>query len=466
MSTPAPSPGAAAAPSLGGRLSLWLGLQGLAGALLVAAAVYAVNAWTLEARQRDLLEVKSGIVRQELARPAPAGATHDLRQHLGSFLAGHEAMSLSVRTVTGEPLFDSRAATVASAPAPPMRTVAWRDRWPAADGRPVEVVLGLDVSADTALLRRIAWIVIAASFAAAMLSSLTSYVLVRRGLRSIRALSAALGAMAPSRPGLRLSDSGQPAELVPLIQHFNALLARAEEAYRQLESFNADVAHELRTPLTTLIGSSEVALRRSRDMDELRDVIAGNLEDLRRLAFIVNDMLFLSRADRGARARRAPVSSLAAALAEIVQFHEPALDERQIAVVVEGDASGAFDLSLLRRAVANLLSNASRHALSGTRVRVRIEPLPDRVRLSVLNRGAPIDEHRLPRLFQRFYRDDPARERAGSTHHGLGLAIVAAIARMHGGAPLASSHDGHNAFGIEIPLRDDPIGISANDARG
>jgi two-component system, OmpR family, heavy metal sensor histidine kinase CusS len=465
VSAAAPRPRAPPSPSLGGTLSLWLGLQGLVGALAVAAAVVAVNAWTLEARQADLLQVKSAIVRQELARPAPAGAAHDLQQHLAAFLAGHEAMSLSVRTVAGDLLFDSITAAAASSNARPVRTIAWRDRWPGAGGQPVDVVLGLDIGADIALLQRVAWIVIAASVAAAMLSSLTGYALVRRGLRPIRALSAALDEMTPSQPGARLPDRGQPAELVPLIQHFNALLARTEEAYRQLESFNADVAHELRTPLTTLIGSSEVALRRSRSLDELRDVIAGNLEDLRRLAFVVKDMLFLSRADRGARARRTPVPSLAAALSDIVQFHEPGLDERQVALVVEGDARGDFDVALLQRAVANLLGNASRHALPGTTVRVCIEPTTDRVRLSVVNRGAPIDEACLPRLFTRFYRDDPARERADAAHHGLGLAIVAAIARMHGGTAFARSRDGHNAFGIELPTSEHVASAAAVGTR-
>ena len=114
MSAAAPRPRAPPSPSLGGTLSLWLGLQGLGGARAVAAAVVAVNAWTLEARQADLLQVKSAIVRQELARPAPAGAAHDLQQHLAAFLAGHEAMSLSVRTVAGDLLFDSITAAVST----------------------------------------------------------------------------------------------------------------------------------------------------------------------------------------------------------------------------------------------------------------------------------------------------------------------------------------------------------------
>lgn len=161
--------------------------------------------------------------------------------------------------------------------------------------------------------------------------------------------------------------------------------------------------------------------------------------------------------------RRCPASL--ATLSDIVQFHEPGLDERQVALVVEGDARGDFDLALLQRAVANLLGNASRHALPGTTVRVCIEPTTDRVRLSVVNRGAPISEARLTRLFTRFYRDDPARERADAAHHGLGLAIVAAIARMHGGMPFARSRDGHNAFGIELPTGEHVAGAAAVGTR-
>src|SRR3989442_950748 len=122
----------------------------------------------------------------------------------------------------------------------------------------------------------------------------------------------------------RLDDSGQPQELRPLIAQFNALLERLAVAYRQMEAFNADVAHELNTPLTTLISSCELALRKPRSEAELREVLASNLEDLRRMAGIVADMLFLSQADRGQGARLAPWASLAALAHEVIDIHEAA----------------------------------------------------------------------------------------------------------------------------------------------
>ncbi len=92
----------------------------------------------------------------------------------------------------------------------------------------------------------------------------------------------------------RLDGDEQPLELVPLIDQFNALLARIEKAYSQMEGFNADVAHELCTPLATLIANNELALRRPEQAD-MREVLASNLEELHRLTGIVNDMLFLSQ---------------------------------------------------------------------------------------------------------------------------------------------------------------------------
>ncbi|MDP3083134.1 MAG: heavy metal sensor histidine kinase [Rubrivivax sp.] len=445
------APAITRAPSLGRRLWLWLAAQGLLGAMLVSGSVYAVNAWTLQSRQHELLKIKSGVVSHELAESAASASLAELRHRLTGFLAGHEDMLLSVSTEDGRMLFDSDPVTPATGARRRLKTVAWQDTWPAADGTAVRVALGLNVRRDDALLAHLGWIVFAASLAGAILMSLTGYALVRRGLKPLHSLTEQLDAMTPGQSGVRLEGRAQPSELRPLVEHFNALLSRVEGAYRQLEGFNANVAHELRTPLTTLIGSSELALRAARPADELREVIAGNLEDLQRLAVIVNDMLFLSQADRGAPARRAPVASLARSLAEIVEFHEPVLLENELTAVIVGDATGSFDVSLLRRALSNLLSNAARHATPGSAIRVQLETPPGQLRLSVHNRGSTIEPAQLPRLFERFYRLETARHKGAAKQFGLGLAIVAAIARMHGGKTFASSAEGLTVIGLELP---------------
>lgn len=439
---------AAGAPSLGRRLSIGLAVQGALAALLVSALVYATNAWLLRERQFDELQRKREVVRHALAETASSGDLAELKHKFDDFLAGHDDMALRVETPSGQIVYASRRRGHANAPAR-IEKATWTDPWPAREGSQVNVELSLDVGPDELFLRRLGIALFLASLAGAAIVSVTGFLIVRRGLRPVRALSVQVESMALDRPQLRLDGSAQPLELRPLVDRFNVLLARVERAYAQLDAFNADVAHELRTPLTTLIGASELALLRERPAGELREVIGANLEDLQRLAGIVNDMLFLSRADSGEAARRTAVESLAGALADILDFHDAALHERNLSVLVEGDARGACDIALLRRALSNLLSNANRYATSGSAVKVVIASSGKRVRLCVINEGEPIAPEHLPKLFDRFHRVERSRSQSDA-NHGLGLAIVAAVARMHGGASFATSEGGLTTIGIEV----------------
>jgi len=235
-----------------------------------------------------------------------------------------------------------------------------------------------------------------------------------------------------------------------LVEQFNALLGRLEYAYVEMESFNADVAHELRTPLATLMGECELAVGGHSSAQELREVLGSNLEELHRLTAIVNAMLFLSQAARGVTARRTPIAALAQLATEVAEFHEASLMETELTVRVVGDESGRFDAPLLRQALSNLLANATRFADRATSIEILIHKNEKGfVELSVTNFGATIDPVHLPRLFDRFYRVDPAREH-GDLNHGLGLSIVAAIARMHGGRTHAISTDGRTSIGFDM----------------
>ncbi|HVR52748.1 MAG TPA: heavy metal sensor histidine kinase, partial [Pseudorhodoferax sp.] len=336
----------------------------------------------------------------------------------------------------------------AAADAPTHRFAAAVHGWSV----PVQATLQLDPRADAALLQRMAWLLLLAALGGAAVVSLGGWLLVRLGLAPLRQLAAQTGQLDADTLARRLDGRAQPAELQPLIAQFNALLDRLAAAYAQMEAFNADVAHELNTPLATLISGSELALRRAASREELQELLGSNLEELDRLARIVADMLFLSRAQRGTGARRTAVPSLAALAAEVAEFHEAALQQARLSVRIEGDAAATVDAGLLQRALSNLLGNATRHAEAGSTVLLRIaQPAAGRVDLLVENTGHDIAPQDLPRLFDRFFRADPARAQAGTptgANHGLGLAIVAAIARLHGGGTLARSHAGRTGIGL------------------
>ena len=191
----------------------------------------------------------------------------------------------------------------------------------------IQALLSLDASEDDRVLKRLAQTLIAAALAGAVVIAIGGYTLVQIGLEPVRDLSSQIQALEADNLHHQLDGSAQPDELVPLVFHVNGMLERLHTAYEQLEAFNADVAHELFTPLATLMGSTEIALRKARDVETLRDVLGDHLEDLQRMSMIVQDMLFLSQADRGAEARRESVDSLARLVNAVADLHEAAIED-------------------------------------------------------------------------------------------------------------------------------------------
>lgn len=429
--------------SLGSTLSAWLALQSLAGFAAVCVAAYLITAWALDGRQTASMLRKRAQIEHLLTEAAQRPDAPDLQHRIEDVLVGRDDLSFVLRTLDGTALFTVRPERVLIG-----RQIEFEVR--TAAGASMRAELLLDTRDDAALLRNLALTLAVAAVAGAMLISAGGYLLVRRGLAPVRLLVEQTRALAADTLYRRLDGSRQPRELSALIEQINDLLGRLERAYQHLEGFNADVAHELGTPLANLISSTELALRRQRDAQELRDVLGANLEDLQRLANIVQDMLFLSQADRGAKARRTPVASLAALAAHVASYHEAALDEARLGVTVTGDAEGSFDVPLLERALSNMLANVTQHATPGTSVTIDIsQHAAHAATIRVINLGESISPSALPRLFERFYRVDASRAHSAQ-HHGLGLAIVAAIARMHGGIVQATSSCGTTAIGMVL----------------
>lgn len=445
-----PTGGAA---SLGARLSSLLAVQALVCLILVSVAVYAVSAGNMARRQGALVAQKQAVIDHLLQEAAADGDLAVLRHKLDDFFLGHTDLRLVLTDRAGAVLYGN------GFPNPqPLQTqrATYTASHALAVGGPVSVTMELDVTADRRFLTQLAWALGLAALLGALLISAGGFVLVRAGLAPVRSLTRQTDSLGAANLQTLLDGSQQPRELQPLVERFNGLLTRLRQAYEQLEGFNADVAHELCTPLATLITGTEVVLRRPHSPEALREVLESNLEDLQRLSAIVGDMLFLSRADRGAAGRREPVPSLAALAAEVADYHEAAMAESGLRIHVSGDASGTWDGALLKRALSNLMANATRYATKGSTLQVRIEPADGgATRVALANEGPAIPGEHLARLFDRFYRADSARSvsNGGDRHHGLGLAIVAGIARMHQGSTFARSADGWTQVGFLLPNR-------------
>jgi len=325
------------------------------------------------------------------------------------------------------------------------------------DQRPaVRLIVGVDVRPFGQTLDAFLIALALLSLSAVALVMLVGYWIARVGLQPLQRLSNEAQALRPNALSQRLQGTQLPVELSDLANAFNGALDRLEGAYQQLEAFNADVAHELRTPLANLIGGTQVALARPRGAPELRDALQSNLEELERLRSIINDMLFLARADQGEAAIGLAEVVVAQEVEKTIEFFEFVLDESGTTVQIDGEAQAraTINIALFRRALSNLLQNAIEHSVPGSRLAVRIAQQADAVWISVSNPGETIAAAHLPRLFDRFYRVDASRHDDG-THsgHGLGLAIVKAVANMHGGAVSAMSAGGTTTVAFSVPGR-------------
>ena len=277
-------------------------------------------------------------------------------------------------------------------------------------------------------------------------------------LKRARGIAATAGRISANALNERLSLEDTPEEFLETALAFNHMLDRLESSFRRLSEFSSDLAHDLRTPINNLLGEAQVALSRPRDAAEYRAVIESAVEEYERLSRMIENMLFLARADN-AQARAAPQwIDLRSALEKILSYYEVLAEECNIrlALDVRGERGGRArawaDELMLNRAVGNLLSNALRHGPRDCTVSVRALARADgSAEVEVVNPGAGIAREHLPRIFDRFYRPSSSRE-GSSAGSGLGLAIVKSIAELHGGrVGVRSDPDRETAFTLSLP---------------
>jgi two-component system heavy metal sensor histidine kinase CusS len=379
---------------------------------------------------------------------------HDLDsvlQQLDDSLVGHHGLALVIVGPGGETLFATSGADFpqalldrhvqAGVPQPtvwktkqgtPFRGIAAMARTSIEGAAPVVVALATDISHHEQYMdsfRLTLWTVV---ILAALLTGFLGWIAVRRGLAPLQAIKREAAGITAHRLDARLATDSIPAELAELAETLNAMLARLEDSFQRLSDFSSDLAHELRTPISNLMTETQVALTRTRSVSEYREVLASNVEEYERLARMVGDMLFLAQAENGLIVPNREPVDLAAQVRELFDFFDALAEEKALHLSLTGAGSVSGDKLMLRRALANLISNAIRHTPVGGSIRIRIETTDEGTILAVENTGDPIPQEQLSRIFDRFYRADPARH-GGGEGAGLGLAITRTILRAHGG---------------------------------
>ena len=251
---------------------------------------------------------------------------------------------------------------------------------------------------------------------------------------------------------LPLTPTGD--ELEQLSLALNRMIARLREAFEQNQRFLADASHELRTPLTALRGELENAVEKARLLPELQDQVGSALEEVDRLAKIVQTLFAISRLDAGEAQQEWRRFDLAGVAADTAGQMSLLAEDKGISVNcnVEQEAGVEGDRARIKQVVVNLLDNAIKYTPSGGSIQLNVRASDGKAILEVIDTGIGIPAGALPHVFERFFRVDQARSRdIGGA--GLGLAIVKSICAAHGGQVEVESAEGRGSrFKVEMPL--------------
>ncbi len=245
-------------------------------------------------------------------------------------------------------------------------------------------------------------------------------------------------------------------ELGRLVETLNQMLTRLERNFAALRRFTADASHELKTPLTVLRAGVERAITTPGLQQETLVTLEETLQEIKRMAELVDALLMLARADEGIAPLHREAVDLRSIVTEVQETGELLAEQAGVTMEVATPAEPVIvsvDASRIRQLILNLVTNAVKYTPAGGSVRMQLGPANGRVALSVADTGIGIAAGDLPHIFDRFWRADSARTRTGERPGaGLGLAICKWIAEAHGGQIDVVSRPGRGTtFTVILP---------------
>ena len=453
------------------RLTLLFGI--VTSAVLLALGLLIVSAVEQHFEQQDLDELKGKLelIRHTLDELNPQDDFSTLQHTLIDSLVGHSGLEAAIFNMKREELFATANANfpvelvASSTTASSTRPVQWT-----AQGQPyrgifaelsrgvserptVIVAVAVNIAHHQAFVRsflRTLWIL---GLCAAALTGVLGWFATRYGLAPVLAMSAQTQAITAQHLNQRLPLETMPVELIGLARSLNLMLERLEEAFFRLTSFSSDIAHELRTPVSSVMTQTQVALSRPRTADVYRGILESNVEEFERMARMISDMLLLAKAENGMVVLNREIVSLPDEIRALFDFYDAVAKDKGLQLTFEGGGEVCADRLMLRRALGNLLSNAIRHSSENATIRVTIRTVSsETTEITVDNTGDVILQEFWERIFERFYRVDPSRQRTADGT-GLGLAIAKSIVIAHGGTISVHSDTGMTRFTVTLPER-------------
>ena len=346
-------------------------------------------------------------------------------------------------------LADDEIVSVPTGDAIPLRVLSRRGE---IAGSPVVIQVGRSEQAMRQQIRTVALILLLGLPVGVATAGLGGYILARRALAPIERMTERAETITAERLSDRLPLSNPDNEMGRLATVFNATLARLEASFEQMRRFTADVSHELRTPLTAIRSVGEVGLRGRRDEAGYRAIIGSMLEEVDRLAGLVERLLTLSRAETGVAKRTIEPVALRDLAESVVSDLAVLAEEKSQQVVVEahGSPRGLGDRLMLRQALMNLVDNAIKFAPADTAIVIRVVESDSHAVVDVVDRGPGIPAAAREHIFDRFFR--ASSEPADVAGTGLGLSIAKSAVETSGGSlTLERSDADGSTFRISLP---------------
>jgi two-component system, OmpR family, sensor kinase len=295
---------------------------------------------------------------------------------------------------------------------------------------------------------------------ALLLIGLASRLVIRVGLRPLVAVEETAEKIAAGDLSARLPDAKPDTEVGRLVTSLNAMLSRIEESFaartaseNKLRRFVADASHELRTPLTAIRGFAELHRQGAVKGEAATSELVGRIENESvRMGALVEDLLTLARLDQSRELVLTPIN-LTELVIEAIESARAAGPDHPITLDLPDESFILGDARKIHQVVANLLANARIHTPVGTPISVSIESNDEGTSISIADAGPGLSQEDQARIFERFYRADPSRNRAREEGSGLGLSIVDSVMQAHGGKVTVTSKLGEGAtFTVFFPL--------------
>ena len=296
---------------------------------------------------------------------------------------------------------------------------------------------------------------------ALLLIALASGKVINIGLKPLEEVETTAESIASGNLSARLPEAQPDTEVGRLVGSLNQMLARIEESFEartasenRLRRFVADASHELRTPLTAIRGFAELHRQGAVKGEAQTSELLGRIEkESLRMGSLVEDLLLLARLDQARDVENVPVN-LSSVVKEAVESARAAGPHHPVTVEVpEEDLYVLGDNHRIHQVVANLLANARTHTPQGTNIVVKVSQSDEGVTVSVQDQGPGLSEQDQEKIFERFFRADVSRSRTSDEGSGLGLSIVDAVMRAHGGRVSVTSKLGEGAtFTLFFPI--------------